>query len=205
VEPPAVDFSIDKQTEHREQVFKRVAYHNKTLNGRAFYDCTFVHCNFQESVLQNCKFRNCTFQDCDLRLMKVPGSSFRNTVFDKSKVVGVNWAEGSWSKSGLLESIGFTECDISYSTFIGLELPKLVLTKCTAKNADFAEANLSGADCTYTDFAESRFLHTNLTEADFTHARNYAIDVYLNTIKQARFSLPAAVDLLRFMNIVLVE
>jgi fluoroquinolone resistance protein len=137
--------------------------------------------------------------------MRVTGSSFRNTLFEKSAVIGVNWAEGSWSKGGLLESIGFIDSDISHSTFLGLELSKMVLRSCVAKDADFAEANLTQADCTYTDFTESRFLHTNLTEADFTHARNYAIDVSLNTTKQAKFSLPEAVNLLRCMNIILVD
>ena len=39
-----------------------------------------------------------------------------------------------WSATGTL---------LGTATFIGLELPKMVLTKCTAKNADFAEANLA--------------------------------------------------------------
>jgi uncharacterized protein YjbI with pentapeptide repeats len=137
--------------------------------------------------------------------MRVPGSSFRETTFKKSAVVGVNWVEASWSKSGLLESVGFIECEVSHSIFMGLELKKMVLTKCVAKDADFAEANLTQANFTHTDFAESRFLHTDLTEADFTNARNYAIDVAINTVKKAKFSLPEAVNLLRCMNIVLVD
>ncbi len=137
--------------------------------------------------------------------MHVTGSSFRETVFKKSNVTGVNWVEGSWSKSGLLESIGFIESEVSHSTFLGLELSKMVMAKCVAKNADFAEANLTKADLTETDLTESRFLRTNLTEADLTHARNYAIDPGLNTLKKAKFSLPEAVNLLRCMNIVLVD
>jgi uncharacterized protein YjbI with pentapeptide repeats len=137
--------------------------------------------------------------------VRVVGSSFRNTILKQSKVAAVNWAEAVWSKQGLLESIGFVESDVSHSTFIGLDLTGMALTKCTATNADFAEANLTRANCTHTDFFESRFLHTNLTEADFTNARNYAIDVALNVVKKTKFSLPEAVNLLRCMDIVLVE
>src|SRR5258706_4703988 len=126
-------------------------------------------------------------------------------MYKQSNESMVNWVEAAWSKAALLDSIGFTGCDVSYSTFIGLELKKMLLTKCNAKNADFAEANLTGADLTHTDFVECRFLHTNLTEADFTFALNYAIDVTLNTVKKAKFSLPEAVNLLRCMNIVIVE
>jgi fluoroquinolone resistance protein len=52
---------------------------------------------------------------------------------------------------------------------------------------------------------ESRFLHTNLTEANFTDASNYAIDVQQNTVKHAKFALPEAVNLLRCMDIELVD
>ena len=197
--------SFGANAENADQTFKRINYQNRIVDHRSFDHCIFSHCSFQETIFQNCKFRDCTFLDCDLRLMHVTGSSFRDTVFKNSAVTGVNWVEGSWSKSGLLESIGFIDSEISHSTFLGLELRKMVIRKCVAKNADFAEANLTEADCTYTDFTESRFLRTNLTGTDFTHARNYAIDVSLNTVKQAKFSLPEAVNLLRCMNIILVD
>jgi len=200
-----MDTSFEANGEYADQSFKKVSYPNQRVVRCTFDTCKFVRCDFHETRFENCKFRDCTFEDCDLRLVRVTGSAFHSTVFKQSKVIGVNWAEGSWSKAGLLKSIGFNECDISYSTFIGLELKKMALTKCTAKEADFAEADLTQADCTYTDFVGTRFLHTNLTEADFTNARNYALDVHLNTIKRAKFSLPEAVNLLRCMDIELVE
>jgi len=200
-----MDFSFDSDSEYTDQSFKRINYRNKTINRKTFQNCIFTNCAFQEATFLNCKFRDCSFSDCDLRLMHVAGSSFRESIFKHSTVTGVNWVEGSWSKSGLLESIGFIDSEVSYSSFFGLELAKLVITKCVAKNADFAEANLTQADFTETDFAESRFLHTNLTEANFTHARNYAIDPGLNKLKDAKFSLPEAINLLRCMNIVLVD
>ncbi len=200
-----MEFSFDADTEYMDQSFKRIVYRNRETSRRTFDHCTFIHCSFQESVFGLCKFRECTFQDCDLRLIRVTGSAFRDTTFERSNVTGVNWTEGSWAKTGLLNSINFVDCDLSYSIFIGLTLRKMIVTKCVAKDVDFAEADLTQADFTHTDLAESRFLHTNLTEADFTHARNYWIDAGLNTLKQAKFSLPEAIALLRSMNIVLVE
>jgi len=200
-----MEFSFDSNSEYADRTFKRINYRNKLVDRASFDNCTFTNCSFQETTFQNCKFRDCTFIDCDLRLMRVSGTSFRETVFKKSNVVGVNWVDGSWSKSGLLESIGFVECEVSHSIFMGLELKKMVMTKCVAKDAEFAEANFTQANFTYTDFAESRFLHSNLTEADFSGARNYAIDVAINTVAKAKFSLPDAVNLLRCMNIVLAD
>src|ERR1041385_5717852 len=158
-----MDFSFDTESEYADQTFKRINYRNKTVNRKTFQDCTFTNCTFQETAFLNCKFRDCSFSDCDMRLMRVTGCSFREAVFKHSNVTGVNWVEGSWSKSGLLESIGFIESEVSYSTFMGLELSKMIMTKCVAKNADFSEANLTKADFTETDLAESRFLNTNLT------------------------------------------
>jgi fluoroquinolone resistance protein len=200
-----MEFSFEANSEYSDQDFKKISYGNRTVSQTTFQNCTFTDCSFQETTFLNCKFRDCTFKKCNMRLMKVAGSSFRNVVFEQSSLIGVNWVDAAWSKQGLLDSIGFIECDISHSTFIGLALKKLVVQKSTAKNTDFAEANLTQADFTGTDLAESRFLHTNLTEADFTDAYNYAIDVQLNTVKQAKFALPEAVNLLRCMDIVLVD
>jgi uncharacterized protein YjbI with pentapeptide repeats len=68
---------------------------------------------------------------------------------------------------------------------------------------NFAETDLTEADCTRTDFSEGRFLHTNLTEADFTGAAHYAIDATTNTLSKTKFSLPEAMSLLYSLDIVL--
>ncbi len=137
--------------------------------------------------------------------MKVKGSSFTNTVFVKCEASYINWTEGAWAKSGLLNSVQFTECNLSYCTFIGLTLKKFSAIKCTAHDVDFSEADLAKAVFTGTDLAESRFLNTNLTEADFTHAVDYAISPLVNKVKKAKFSLPQALSLLAALEITIVE
>jgi uncharacterized protein YjbI with pentapeptide repeats len=86
-----------------------------------------------------------------------------------------------------------------------LDLSKAVITDCLAKEATFAETNLTEANCTHTDFTDSRFIRTNLTRADFRGARNYAIAADQNTLKQAKFSLPEAVALLHGLDIILED
>ena len=81
----------------------------------------------------------------------------------------------------------------------------MTLTRCLAKDVDFAEADLTQANCTGTDFTDSRFNHTNLTEADFTDATHYNISATDNTLKKTRFSLPEAVSLLYSLDIILKE
>src|SRR5258708_9516218 len=122
--------SYDPNAENADQTFKRINYQNKIVDRRSFDHCTFSHCSFQETIFQNCKFRYCTFLDCDLRLMHVTGSSFRYTGFKSSAVTGVNWVEGSLSKTGLLESVCFIDSEISHSTFLSAEIRKMLLLKC---------------------------------------------------------------------------
>ncbi|HVO43090.1 MAG TPA: pentapeptide repeat-containing protein, partial [Aggregatilineales bacterium] len=119
-------------------------------------------------------------------------------------VTGINWTTTVWPKGALFVPVYFSNCDISYSVFIGLEMKRAQIIRCVAKEADFAEADLTQANCSGTNFAGSRFLHTNLTEADFTGALSYSINPTLNTLKKARFSLPEAVNLLAGLDIVIV-
>ncbi len=197
-------YSFDPQKEYRDQTFKRVSYPGKPINGATFENCLFVACTFTETAFNNCKFRDCEFKECDLRLAQVRGSQFVSTRFEQSNVTGINWTTTAWPKGGMFNPVVFTNCDLSFSVFTALDLRRMQIVRCVAKGADFAEADLTAADCTYTDFAESRFLHTNLTEADFSQATNYTIVARLNTLKKTKFSLPEAVRLLDGLDIILV-
>ncbi|MEN8126330.1 MAG: pentapeptide repeat-containing protein [Planctomycetota bacterium] len=187
--------------EYIEQAFEKVEYSNKKILAKEFVECSFVQCDFSESVFQNCKFMECEFQQCNLSLLKLIGSSFANTRFEDSKVIGVNWTEISWPKIKLSYPIKFVKCDISLSTFIGLDLREIVIKECRACDVDFREADLTKAELACTDFSKSQFFETNLTSADFSYARNYSIDIYQNKITKAKFSLPEALSLLDAVDI----
>ncbi|MHB8628459.1 MAG: pentapeptide repeat-containing protein [Aggregatilineales bacterium] len=196
---------FDRAEEFVEQAFKRINCRGERIIRKTFDRCTFSRCSMAEIIFEGCTFRECTFTDCTLRLVKIPGSRFINAKFEKCDVTYVNWTDGVWPKIGLSDGLAFVECDTSYSTFIGLALKKLVMTKCTAHDVDFSEADLTQAVCTETDFADSRFLNTNLTEADFTRALGYAISPLANRIKKAKFSIPQALSLLAAFEIVIVD
>jgi fluoroquinolone resistance protein len=200
-----MEFTFDAQQEYSDQTFRRVNYAGKQVNRRIFDQCVFANCTFAEAVFANCKFRDCTFRECDLRLAQVPGATFTNTGFERSKVTGVNWTTSAWPKGGLFTPVHFTDCDIGLSVFFGLDLRKIQIVRCSAKGADFAEADLTQANCTGTDFTESRFLHTDLTEADFTGATNYSIAASMNTLKKTKFALPEVIGLLYGLDIIIVN
>jgi fluoroquinolone resistance protein len=193
--------------EYDTQTFKNERFSKERIQSEEYYDCIFTNCTFIETVFQDCIFRDCHFKGCDLSLAQFPSTSFANTLFESSKVIGVNWCEAKWNTRGsrVKKSINFVDCVLNYSVFMGLNLERILLRNCVAKEVNFEETNLTGADCTSTDFSASRFAHTNLSEADFTRASNYSIRVDENVIHQAKFSLPEAISLLYSLDIVLEE
>jgi uncharacterized protein YjbI with pentapeptide repeats len=201
-----MEFSGAQQQEYTSQEFKKTVLKNDQVFLKEFSACTFIKCAFNESVFQDCKFRDCTFKECDLSLVSLKGCSFANTRFEDSKVIGVNWTETSWATAKVIfKPVDFLGCVINYSNFMGLNLKKVMINKCIAREVSFEDANLTQANCRFTDFMNSRFIRTNLTEADFTGAKNYAIAAGLNTLKKTKFSLPEAMSLLYNLDISLTD
>lgn len=192
---------FDQQTFSDAQ-FKQLDGTQATIKSIEFFECVFDRCRFVEAEFVACKFIDCAFKDCDLSLASVVDSTFNSVTFQKCNVMGINWTLAQW---GIMTGIRFEECTLNHCTFFGLDLTRFAFVGCTIHNVDFAEANMTGVDCRNSDFDESRFHQTDLTRADFVGAQSYAIDATINTLKKTRFSLPAAMSLLRSLDIELVE
>jgi fluoroquinolone resistance protein len=193
---------------YEDQTFRGISLDHQEIREITFSGCSFIQCSFEEATFKTCRFQNCVFKKCNLSLTKVDDSAFNNTRFEDSKVIGVNWVKASWRKTETrqsLKSIDFYGCVLNYSSFMGLALGKINIQKCIARDVDFSETNLKQANCSFTDFTNSRFRHTDLTEADLVGAVNYFIQPHLNTLKKTRFSLPEALSLLYNLDIEIVE
>jgi uncharacterized protein YjbI with pentapeptide repeats len=200
-----IDLLSTETAEYEDYTFDGLALVGEKVRAKEFAGCTFVDCSFLETAFSACRFVDCDFVRCDLSLCRVEDCSFTSVKFIDSQVIGVNWTEASWPARGLFNAIGFERCALSHSTFIGLGLRRVEMVDCLAHDADFAEADLTQANCAGTDFQDSRFLHTDLSEADFTGAKNYAIAPNLNVLRKTRFALPEAMALLYGLDIVLTE
>ena len=195
---------ILSDTDYSQQTFNALSYTDSLIERTAFYDCRFEKCTFNDVRFVACRFYDCVFKDCDLSLSTVRDCAFSETTFEQSKLVGINWAE--MSQDTLIQKpLNFSQCALNYSTFIGLSLKGIRIIECTAWDVDFSDVDLTEADCKKTDFSESHFRHSDLTRADFTDAKNYAIDPEINTLVGAKFSLPEAINILRHMDIELIE
>ena len=195
------------------QTYERELLNNVEAAGTAleyseFASCEFRCCKFSEIIFNSCTFRECHFVDCSLEMMRVDKSVFKQTRFTNSKMLGINWTMASWGKreiAQLIKTINFQGCVLNYSVFMGLNLNGIHFRECTMHEVDFSEALLRKADFSGSDLQRAIFRNTDMREADFRKARNYSISSQTNTISQAKFNLPEAMNLLYAMDIQLNE
>jgi uncharacterized protein YjbI with pentapeptide repeats len=188
---------------YSDQNFKALKLDQESLRSAGFHDCQFKQVSFVGARLIDCRFANCTFTNCDFSLVQIPGCLLSSVLFERCKLVGINWTEADWTSVRLGEPLAFKECALNHSTFIGLDMQEVRMIGCTVIGVDFREANLSLADFSDSDLQESLFLHTDLTSANLSKARNYTIAPGENTLKQARFAMPEALSLLYNLDILL--
>lgn len=192
--PEIVDYELFEgelfRSIHRPQDFK--------FTEVEFYDCRFVDCKFSKVHFFCCRFERCYFINCDLGSISIKHSVFDDVLFEESKLTGIQWAD-----IGMPFDVKFRQCSLNYSSFINVDLKGTEILHCAVKEADFSEANLSRADCRYSDFSGTRFVNTNLEYADLSNASNYSIHPDGNKLKKTIFSLPDAVSLLDVYDIVI--
>ena len=186
-----------EQTLHEDKTFEKVMYTDQVIKGREFQGCTFKSCDFMNSDFSFNTFHDCTFEACNLSMMKLKASTLNNAVFKGCKVLGVNFSECS----EFLFHVRFESCVLDYASFAGRKMQKTKLTDCSAKEATFSLADLSGSVFEKTDLWGAVFNRTNLTAANFITAFNYTIDPEINNIKKASFSMDGLTGLLVRHNI----
>jgi fluoroquinolone resistance protein len=184
--------------EYYREPFYNLSLEKGSIENKVFDECQFNRCSFIEMKFNLCKFRNCSFTECILSAVVPMNARFAQVKFINCKVIGFDWTKTTQS-----ENLEFLACQINYSNFKLMKIPKTKIISCEAKEVDFTEADLTEADLKKTDFEKSRFFKTNLSHADLTAAKNYYIDVKNNTLKRTRFSLPEALALLNSLDIII--
>ena len=179
-----------------QKVFSDITLSKGSIKDMEFEECRFVKLHLTDFKIERCKFISCSFENCILSALKPYNSTFYEVEFKESKVIGCDW-----TLAKKVDSLSFSDSQISYSSFRFLKLPKLKLINCQAKEADFTEADLREGDFTLTDFQGAIFHKTNLSKTNFIKAVNYLVDIKSNNISKAKFSFPEAINLLKSLDI----
>ena len=74
---------------------------------------------------------------------------------------------------------------------------------CQINNSDFYQSDLTGANFSGSDLKDTIFENSRLSEANFVDSKNYRINPFTNKIKNARFSMPEAITLLKSLDIII--
>jgi uncharacterized protein YjbI with pentapeptide repeats len=186
------------ESDYYGEEFSKLSSEKESINSRRFEECEFNGCLFVDCRFEKCRFINCRFNGCVLSAITPLDSRFIDVTFTKSKAIAIDW-----TKAQKLQGLVFDSCQIDYSNFRLLKIPKIKMANCEATEVEFIETDLSGGDFRKTDFKGSRFIRADLSEADFRGAKNYFIDVKNNTLRKTRFSLPEALVLLDSLDIVI--
>jgi len=145
----------------------------------------FVGCELAGADLSRLRFEDCLFERCNLASVKLSGTALRNVAFVDCKLLGAVFADCD----DMLFSVGFTECQLRYASFVGRRMAGTSFTRCALPDADFSEADLSQATFDECDLARAIFHRTRLLGADFTTAIDFSLDPELNALEGARFAL----------------
>jgi fluoroquinolone resistance protein len=181
-----------------QEKFTGVVLSGAALKEVTFEECQFKHCSFVDCKFEKCRLLNCKIDGCILSAADIVNSRFVDIAFTNSKVIGVDWVRAQY-----IREISFESCQVNYSSFRLLKLPKIKMVACEAKEADFTETDLTEGIFIGTDFERSLFSKSILIGANFTGAKNYFIDARINAIKKAHFSLPEALSLISALGVVL--
>jgi fluoroquinolone resistance protein len=181
-----------------QEKFSRLSVLNEIIEAREFEECEFEVCSFLNCKFEKCQFLRCELKECTFSAIDPHESRFLEVKFSGSKVIGFDWA-----KSAKVEDLEFTDCQINYSNFKLLKVPKIKIINCQAKEVDFIETDMNHGTFKNTDFEKSRFLKTDLSYSDFSGAKNYSINLLDNKLKKAKFSLPEALSLLNGLDIII--
>lgn len=148
-----------------------------------FVDCTFTDANLTEAVFDDCSWLRCELSNC-----KVQGARFRKAEFVGCRMRGVSFSECH----GFVLEFEFTDCNLSYSSFSGLRLPRTVFKDCKLNETDFAETQLMESSFEGSDLNGTTFHHTDLSDCDLSGARHVCVDLQNNRVKGMKLSLDGA-------------
>lgn len=182
------------------ECFDKVINEEAEYDNLGFSDCSFYNCSFLDISVIESRFSNCEFHNCIIGNIKFTNVNALNCQFINCILIGIDWSDLQEGK--LVPFSEFNKCTLRYNYFINFNLMKQKYDGCTFEGCTFEQCNLSEASFRDTELSETRFIQNDLRKCDFSNAQNYSINIKENLIKQAKFSFPEAINLLKELEII---
>lgn len=181
--------------------FERLCFDGETFCDCDFSDCVFTDCTFENCKLDHTFFAECLFVRCTVTGLKTTMSRAKFTEFENCTLHNIEWAalQGDGAFADPLDRL--KDCTLKYNTFTEMNFAKFRFAGNTVQRSLFAKCNLPGADFTGCDLTDTEFYQCDMRKADFRNAAGYKVDILGSKLKDARFTLPEAVNLLADLHI----
>ena len=190
---------IDK--DYEDQKFEDIKLTEADIENCRFYDCTFEACTFEECTLQNCIFSECAFYNCNVISLKAVSTQMKHSEFYNCNLIGIRWHE-LLPAGKIMEPIRkLKECFLNYNSFIHMSFRKFDFSGNGIQNSSFDECRLMESKFQNCRLEATQFSRCDMRKADFRDAAGYQIDITTNKLKEARFSFPEVVNLLKVLDI----
>jgi fluoroquinolone resistance protein len=162
---------------------------HKTLRDVEFADCEFrLTSSDVPWTPVECVFDRCRFVGTDLSLSKWTDCTIRDTSFQDCRLTGADFSTARWTAYSSTSPNTFDRCDLSYANFARSRLGAIRVSECRALEAEFMEADLTGAIFHDTDLGRAGFARSTLANANFLTAFGFVIDPTTAKLRGARFS-----------------
>ena len=119
-----------------DEEFNAIDFAARTPKGTDFENCQFRNCSFSGVNLTDTSFTECEFEACDLSTAKITNTAFKDVSFYGCKLLGLKFE----SCNKFLMEFRFEGCQLDYSTFYQLKLPKTDFKNMMGASAAFEHA-----------------------------------------------------------------
>lgn len=182
-----------------EKVFTKVDFTHVSLAEYSFFNCVFEQCVFIDSVWDNAKFYSCIFNVYNLSFVNVKDSLLQDVTFNECKLVGIEF----YKVNKTFFSVAIVQSSLLNCNFSDLFMKGTSFKGSRLKECCFKNTQLEGTDFSETDLQETIFRKCNLNKANFKRAKNYSLDITHNKVKNAVFTYPDVMYLLKYFNIII--
>ena len=184
-----------------EEKFDGIDFSEEKLKGEKYDECIFLNCNFSNVHLTEKTFVDCVFEGCDFSNCTFGNTGFREVQFKTCKMLGLHFEDCN----PFLLAFEFKDCQLDYSSFCGMKIPKTKFKGCRLLEVDFTDCDLQESVFENCDLTKITFVNTLLQSTDFRTSYGFSFDPSQNHVSKAKFSKHNITGLLTKFNIEIEE
>ena len=107
--------------------YKKTFNELKDIESGEYEECVFERCDLEGIGLRECIFTNCTFNGCLMSNVRIINSKLTDCKFNNCKLIGIEWSkfDCQFGFSNI-----FTNCDMSYSVLVDIDILEIGRASC---------------------------------------------------------------------------